>query len=54
MLELIPFTSIRYEIMSGYKTGVKYGMKFSDLENNPDFNLVIEIAMPILDITGHS
>jgi hypothetical protein len=53
MLELIPFTSIRYEIMSGNKTGVKYGMKFSDLENNPDFNLVIEIAMPILDITGH-
>lgn len=50
--ELIPFTEIRYEIMSGYKTGIKNSMKFSDLESNPNKS-VIEFALPILDITGH-
>lgn len=54
--ELNPFTEIRYEIMEANLArlvGIKNSMKFSDLQNNPDFNLVVEIAMPILDITGH-
>jgi hypothetical protein len=54
--ELIPFTEIRYEIIEGNLArliGIKNRMKFSDLQGNPDSNLVIEIAMPILDITGH-
>lgn len=50
--ELTPFTEIRYEIMSGYMTGIKNSMKFSDLENDPNKS-VIDFALPILDSTGH-
>jgi hypothetical protein len=53
--ELIPFTEIRYEIIEGNLArliGIKNRMKFSDLQDKPDF-IVVEIAMPILDITGH-
>lgn len=54
--KLIPFTEISYEIIDAtlaWVIGISNSMRFSDLEGNPNSNLVIEIAMPILDITGH-
>lgn len=50
--ELIPFTEIRYEITSGYMTGVKNSMKFSDLESDSNKSL-LELALPILDVNSH-
>jgi hypothetical protein len=44
--ELIPYTEIRYEIMEANLArliGIKNRMKFSDLQDNPYSNLVIDI-----------